>query len=434
MIIPTKRFAAYIAVTASVVAIAVLLDPQALLIAVTMLAIEISMAIHLQLSIGVLDRIGVEVSIDSSTDREPVIVKIKLVNRSIYPVFLAEYSFSYESILRLEKGCRAGLISIPSKSSTELQFVFGARVGTHRVGPLTIVLRDFLGLFKTQPIDIWKGSSFKVTPSIEVAILRKLYLYTRSSGLVKSRIPGEGIEFYDVRDYRPGDELRRIVWRVYASRQKLAVWEAEKESYQAIVYIVNSSKDMWTGMPKTTPVEHSARIIASIARYAASRGYLQTAVTVNECGSKVFGEPAFGRQGLTRVLDALANLSICPESETQVNWDETLLKILPILPRERTFILIFTKTSPNTEQLINISTKLSSLGHRIYVVVPLIVTYDVSKKLPQKLVEIYRAKQLEIASEELKGIEILKKVGVKVIAVNPQLVAQRIIQEIELSL
>jgi len=431
MITPTKRFAVYIAVTALVIAIAVLLDPWVLLIAVTMLAIEISMAIHLQLSIGALDRIGVEVSIDASTDREPVIVKMKLVNKSIYPILLAEYSFGYESILRLEKGCKAGLISIPSRSSSELTLIFVARVGTHKVGPLTIVLRDFLGLFKTQPIEIWKGSNFKVIPSVEAAILRKLYLYTRSSGLVKSRTPGEGIEFYDVRDYRPGDELRRIVWRIYASRQKLAVWEAERESYQAIVYMVNSSKDMWTGMPKTTPVEHSARIIASIARYATSRGYLQTAIIVNECGSTVFGEPAFGRQGLTRVLEALSNLSICPELETQVNWDETLLKILPILPRERTFIFIFTKTTPSTEQLLNITTKLSSLGHRIYIVAPLTITYDVSQKLPQKLVEIYRAKQLEIASEELKGIEILRKTGIRVIAVSPELVAQRIIREIE---
>jgi len=431
---PTHRFSAYMAVTALVIAVAVFIEPGALPIAATLLALEIAMYFHLWLSIGAVNKLEVEASIDAFTDREPVVVRIRLVNRGLYPVLLAEYSLGYEPILRLEKGCKAGILTIPSRGVAELVFVFGARVGMHRIDGLTLVVRDFLGLFKSQPLVVWKGSSFKVIPSTEATVLKRLYLYTRSSGLVRSRRPGEGIEFYDVRDYRPGDELRRVVWRIYATRQKLAVWEAERESYQAIVYIINSSRDMWTGAPKATPVEHSARVVASIARYAASRGYLQTAAVVNEYGTRVFGGPVFGRQGLTRVLEALANASLCTlcTEEDQVNWSAALASILPVLPRERAFIFIFTKTAPNTEHLLDLVTKLSSLGHRVYVVAPITVTYDISHGLPQKFIDVYRARQLEVAAEELKGIELLRKAGVRVIAVSPQLVAQRIVQTLEL--
>ena len=432
MIVPTNRFSAYMAVTALVIAIALLITLETLPFAAFLLALGIAMSLHIRLSIRAVENLKVEAVIDSFTDKEPVVVRIRLVNKSLYPVLIAEYSLSYEPILRLEKGCKAGVLAVPSKGIAELVFVFGARVGTHKVGPLTIVLRDLLGLFKTQPLVLWKGSSFRVAPSIEATILKRLYLYTRSSGLVKAKAPGEGVEFYDVRDYRPGDELRRVVWRVYASRQRLAVWEAERESYQAIVYIVNSSRDMWTGAPRSTPVEHSARIIASIARYAATRGYLQTALAVNECDIGVFGDPAFGKQGFARVLEALRSISLCTE-EKQLDWGEVLFKTLPLLPREHTFIFIFTKTALGTEQLLDFATKLSALGHRVYVVAPLVTTYDVSQSLPQKLIEIYRARQLEIASEELKGVNMLRSRGVRVIAVSPQLAAQRIVQAIELT-
>uniref|UniRef100_A0A7J2U393 DUF58 domain-containing protein n=1 Tax=Ignisphaera aggregans TaxID=334771 RepID=A0A7J2U393_9CREN len=432
MISPTSRFSAYMAVTALVISVALLLDPGALPVATTLLALEVAMSFHLWLSMGAVERLGVEVSIDASTDREPVTIRIRLVNRGFYPILLAEYSLGYEPILRLEKGSKAGILMAPSRGAAELVFVFGARVGIHKVGPLTLAVRDFLGLFKSQPIVVWRGSSFRVIPSTEAAVLKRLHLYTRSSGLVRSRRPGEGIEFYDVRDYRSGDELRRVVWRIYASRQKLAVWEAERESYQAIVYIVNSSRDMWTGAPKATPIEHSARVIASIARYAASRGYLQAAVVVNECGVWVSGAPAYGRQGLARVLETLASVGICMAGE-RVDWSKTLANMIPLLPRERIFIFIFTKTTPNTEQLLDLATKLSTLGHRVYIVAPLTATYDISHRLPQKLTEVYRAKQLEVATEELKGVELLRKAGMKVIAVSPQLVAQRIVQAIELS-
>jgi hypothetical protein len=117
----------------------------------------------------------------------------------------------------------------------------------------------------------------------------------------------------------------------------------------------------------------------------------------------------------------------------RVDWSKTLANMIPSLPRERTFIFIFTKTTPNTEQLLDLATKLSTLGHRVYIVAPLTATYDISHRLPQKLTEVYRAKQLEVATEELKGVELLRKAGMKVIAVSPQLVAQRIVQAIELS-
>ena len=429
MITPTKRFAAFATIASFVVAVAILANPSLLPLAAVLLSLAIAMYIHIQLTLHAVENMRVEPLISASSDREPVVARLRLVNGSPYPVLLAEYSVGYEPILRLEKGCRAGLVSVPSKGFAEIELVFSPRVGEHYIGPLTIVVRDPLGLFRSSPLNVWSGARFRVAPSIEPAVIRRLYLYTRSAGLVKARRPGEGIEFYDVRDYTPGDELRRVVWRVYASRRRLAVWEAERESMQTIVYIINSSRDMWIGVPRASPAEHSARIVASIARYAMSRGYLQTAVAVNECGAIAPGSPAFGRNGFERVMQVLTSIKLC-SGGGEISWLNTLNSVLPVLPRESSFIFIFTRLA-KAEELAEFVTRLRLLRHKVFVVVPMIATYDIASTLPRKLVEVYRAKQLQIVEEELKAMEMLRTRGVDVVALDPSILPQRLVQIIE---
>jgi hypothetical protein len=59
-----------------------------------------------------------------------------------------------------------------------------------------------------------------------------------------SRSKGAGLEFAQYRAYEPGDEPRRIDWKLFARSDKFFVREAEEESPIAIWILLDASASM----------------------------------------------------------------------------------------------------------------------------------------------------------------------------------------------
>src|SRR5690606_2698033 len=66
----------------------------------------------------------------------------------------------------------------------------------------------------------------------------------RGFGLHRSRSRGAGMEFAQYRGYEPGDELRRIDWKLYARSDRFFVREAERESQLTIWVVLDISASM----------------------------------------------------------------------------------------------------------------------------------------------------------------------------------------------
>lgn len=87
-------------------------------------------------------------------------------------------------------------------------------------------------------------------PSELRARLRDLRLTARSGaggdglGQHASRSRGAGLEFAQYRAYEPGDELRRIDWKLYARSDRYFVREAERDSPLTAWLIVDASASM----------------------------------------------------------------------------------------------------------------------------------------------------------------------------------------------
>lgn len=65
-----------------------------------------------------------------------------------------------------------------------------------------------------------------------------------------SRRKGASIEFADYRDYQPGDELRRVDWRLYARTDRLHLREAHEETPLRVVLLLDVSPSMaYVGAP-----------------------------------------------------------------------------------------------------------------------------------------------------------------------------------------
>lgn len=82
------------------------------------------------------------------------------------------------------------------------------------------------------------------------ARLRDLRLVARSTaggdglGMHSSRSRGAGLEFAQYRGYEPGDEPRRIDWKLYARSDRYFVREAERDSPLTVWILIDASASM----------------------------------------------------------------------------------------------------------------------------------------------------------------------------------------------
>jgi uncharacterized protein (DUF58 family) len=114
------------------------------------------------------------------------------------------------------------------------------RWGAFAVGPLLIRSRDVLG-FRS-----WEGvagerQTLRVYPREETLMSLIPALETQVfAGNQVSRQRGEGIEFADLREWQPGDRIRRVNWRATALRGSLWVNEQHPERNTDVVLFLDT--------------------------------------------------------------------------------------------------------------------------------------------------------------------------------------------------
>jgi uncharacterized protein (DUF58 family) len=64
------------------------------------------------------------------------------------------------------------------------------------------------------------------------------------SGMHRSPFHGFNIEFASYRDYTPGDDLRRLDWRVFARTERHYIKQYEEESNVRVTFVIDASASM----------------------------------------------------------------------------------------------------------------------------------------------------------------------------------------------
>ena len=139
------------------------------------------------------------------------------------------------------------------------------------------------------------------------AQVRRIELRTR--GLVESLFSGEyhsvfkgrGLEFSDVREYQPGDDVRAIDWNVTARRGRPFVKEyvEERELTALLVVDLSASKDFGTG---TTSNAAIASEIAAILTFAAAGNNDRVGLILVTDRVELFVPPDSGRRHSMRLV------------------------------------------------------------------------------------------------------------------------------------
>jgi uncharacterized protein (DUF58 family) len=203
------------------------------------------------------DRLGVEVRLSAERGVSTFVLEERVPERLGTPVQVP--------ISRMPRG-------------SEVSHHYGLRCtrrGVYTVGPLVAVTSDPLGLTQRETV-IAEPFELLVHPRIEHVADRPL---TRRYEDPPIRPPvskpwPSGLEFYGMREYAPGDDLRRIVWRASARMGKLMVREAEEGITDAITIILDTDRGShsWDG-DHSESFETAVRATASLGVRHLRDGY-----------------------------------------------------------------------------------------------------------------------------------------------------------------
>lgn len=92
------------------------------------------------------------------------------------------------------------------------------------------------------------------------------------SGRHASPHRGASVEFAEYRKYVPGDDLRRLDWRVYGRSDRFYVKEFEADTNLRMVLVVDTSGSMEFGSVGMTKLEYAQRIAATLAYLGIQQG------------------------------------------------------------------------------------------------------------------------------------------------------------------
>lgn len=137
------------------------------------------------------------------------------------------------------------------------------------------------------------------------ARLRDLRLATRHAaagdglGQHSSRSRGAGLEFAQYRAYEPGDEPRRIDWKLYARSDRYFVREAERDSPLVAWIVIDATASMRQGdlaMPGRSKLDAARSIAACVIELALRQGDRFGLALVGGGASKLVPAAAGARQ------------------------------------------------------------------------------------------------------------------------------------------
>jgi uncharacterized protein (DUF58 family) len=199
----------------------------------------------------------------------------------------------------------------PSEESADsivVTYTAGAnKRGEHTLGPLKLKVSDPLGFFLfTCEYPLF--SHMVVLPkSLEIPELQ-----VRAGGSFGeyqyegSGVRGSGTDFHGVREYKHGDELRRVHWASTARHGRLNVIEFEHRRAQDSILAIDLKRGSEVHPGRYSSLEYAIRIAAGVAEQTLTLGSAARILAAGIEGPA--STPGAGFDQLYVVLDALARM------------------------------------------------------------------------------------------------------------------------------
>ncbi|MEZ5343284.1 MAG: DUF58 domain-containing protein [Acidimicrobiales bacterium] len=205
---------------------------------------------------------------------QPVRVDLTLTNQTRLPTPILRVDD------RIDDGPGPTIHLAPIRHGGRSTFAFrlpAQRRGLLALGPLGITVTDPLGLFRSRMV-AGSRTTMVVRPQLfDLGSLRASAGHDPTADEQRSQsLSFGGDEFYALRPYIPGDELRRVDWRATARQDELIVRQDEKPKTGRIMVILDRRTGVYDdagldrAMAAATSVLHAARRSDEVVRFDTS--------------------------------------------------------------------------------------------------------------------------------------------------------------------
>jgi uncharacterized protein (DUF58 family) len=219
----------------------------------------------------------------------------------------------------LGRSARLVIAGLPAKGKQRVSYSLSAQTrGRYTLGPLTVDLSDPFALTKLR-VEFDEREELVVTPEVEQLAGGPNSPFGMTSGLALSRhLFRTGDEFYTMRPYQEGDDLRRIHWPSVARSGELMIRQDESARRSTAVLFVDT-RESAVGKIHTPCFEKVVSAAASVGvlliRYGFSMKLATTQLPPQRVGEEQMLETLAGvthhasrtmSTGLTRLRIAAA--------------------------------------------------------------------------------------------------------------------------------
>jgi len=155
------------------------------------------------------------------------------------------------------------------------------------------------------------------------------------SGLHRSPYHGFSVEFAEYRQYMPGDEIKRVDWKVYGRTYRYYVKEYEEETNLKAYLLLDASRSMAYKSGEVDKVEYGSCLAAALA-YLLLHQQDAVGLLIFDVGIRTYIPPRAVKVHLNTILRELESLK--PMEKTNVGL--TLHELAERLKRRGLIILI----------------------------------------------------------------------------------------------
>ena len=272
------------------------------------------------------------------------------------------FSDAVQPGMRITEGQFRQEVALRAGEDVSLDYTFQAERGSFSWKTLRARLSDPLGLIETD-LELEAEAQVQVHP--ELNKFRPLPLTPQrtlpSAGSIPARRGGSGTNFWGVREYYPGDPLRRLDWRLTARHPgKFFTKEFEQEEIADIGLILDARRKTDLRAGEDSLFEHSARATASLAEVFLRQGNRVSLLIYGKPMVSLF--PGYGKMQLYQILHTLAQTT----TESDVSLGS--LQYLPVqMFASHSLILIVSPLAPNDWQLFP---RLRAYGYQVLLISP----------------------------------------------------------------
>jgi uncharacterized protein (DUF58 family) len=259
-----------------------------------------------------LARRGLRLTRDQSAtacEEDPVEVMFVLEQSGLLPLFAPEVvdRFPPDRVDPTRARVYPGL-GPRSNLRVGYRAVCHGRRGPYWTGPASVRLSCPIGLFEAEWTDPESVAYLLVYPALEAVTAPELAHRGRapSVGDRSPREAGEGDLPLGVRDYRPGDSLRRVHWPTLARRGRLAVIEHERQRTRRTTLVLDLNRETLRGLGRQANLEVALRTVAAVGAACLERG--DRVALVAEGREPLWIPAGRGNAQLCRILEALAHV------------------------------------------------------------------------------------------------------------------------------